>query len=170
MSVLNPNKAFAQGILGVAAQRATATIPQSTTASIFTVTGGKVAITSLIGEVTTVIGATTVNFNVTYTPSGGAAADLCAATACTSDAVGTLYSVVSGIAADLLSIQSDTVAAVSPVLASEVPNVTYAPLLRQPIVVRAGAVGFKTSASTTGAVKWTCTWVPIDDGATLVAA
>lgn len=170
MSVLNPNKAFLQSILGQPAYKAAVTIPQTTTGTIFTVTGGKVAITSLVGEVTTVIGATTVNFNVTFTPSGGSAADLCAATACTSDAVGTLYSLVSGIATDLLSIQSVTIAASVPVLASEVPNVTFAPMLRQPIVVRAGAVGFKTSASTTGAVKWVATWVPLDSGAALVAA
>jgi len=168
MSVLNPNKAFLQSIFGQPAYKAATTIPQTATGTIFTVTGGKVAITSLTGEVTTVIGATTVNFNVVYTPAGGSAADLCAATVCTSDAVGTLYSLVSGIAADLLSIQSTSIITVTtPILAAEVPTVTYAPMLRQPLVVRAGAVGFKTSASTTGAVKWVCTWVPLDDGAAL---
>jgi len=167
MSVLNPNKAFLQSIFGQPAYKAATTIPQTATGTIFTVTGGKVAITSLTGEVTTVIGAVAVNFNLVYTPAGGSAADLCAATACISDPVGTLYSLVSGIAADLLSIQSVTVAATVPFLATEIPSVTYAPMLRQPIVVRAGAVGFKTSASTTGAVKWVCTWVPLDDGAAL---
>lgn len=170
MSYLPDPKGIRAALLGTKVDRATATIPQSTTTSIFTVSGGRVVITSIVGEVTTVIGGTTVNFNLVYTPSGGAAADLCAATACTSDAVGTLYSLVSGIAADLLSIQSYTVAASVPVLASEVPNVTFAQLLREPIVVDAGAVGFKTSASTTGAVKWSMTYIPYDDAATVVAA
>lgn len=167
MSVLNPNKAFLQSIFGQPAYKAAATIPQTATGTIFTVTGGKVAITSLTGEVTTVIGATAINFNVVYTPAGGAAADLCAATVCTSDAVGTLYSLVSGVATDLLSIQSVSYIGSVPAAAAEVPNVTFTHVLWRPIVVRAGVVGFKTSASTTGATKWVCTWVPLDDGAAL---
>jgi hypothetical protein len=157
-------------LLGVKIDRATATIPQTATSSIFTVTGGRAVITSILGEVTTAIGAVAINFNLVYTPSGGAAADLCAATACISDPVGTLYSLVSGIATDLLSIQSYTIAASVPVLASEIPTVTFAQLLREPVVVDAGAVGFKTSASTTGSVKWSLSYIPYDDGVKVVAA
>ncbi|WP_435279169.1 hypothetical protein [Streptomyces sp. 1222.5] len=156
--------------LGIKVPRATATIPQSTSTSIFTVSGGRVFITSVVGEVTTVIGATSVNFNLTYTPSGGSAADLCAATSCTSDAVGTLYSLTSGVATDLLSIQSVSAIGGTPVAASEVPNVTYAHGLWRPLLVRAGDLKFKTSASTTGAVKWDITYIPLDDAATVTAA
>ena len=156
--------------LGVKVSRSAATIPQSTSTAIFTVSGGRIFITSVVGEVTTVIGGTTVNFNLTYTPSGGSAADLCAATACTSDAVGTLYSLTSGVATDLLSIQSVSSIGGTPVAASEVPNVTFAHGLWRPIVVRAGALNFKTSASTTGAVKWDLTYIPLDDAATVAAA
>lgn len=157
-------------LLGVRVSNATVSAPQNTSTSIFSVTGGKVAITSVVGEVTTVIGSTTVNYNLTYTPSGGSAADLCGATACTSDAVGTLYSLTSGVATDLLSIQSVSAIGGTPVAASEAPNVTYAHLLWRPIVVRAGALKWKTSASTTGAVSWTLTYIPIDDGARVAAA
>lgn len=150
--------------------RATATIPQTTSAAIFTVTGGRIAITSVVGEVTTVIGGTAVNFNLTYTPSGGSAADLCAATVCTSDAVGTLYTLTSGVATDLLSVQGVSAIGGTPVAAAEAPNVTFAHLLWRPILVRAGALNFKTSASTTGAVKWDITYIPFDDGASVVAA
>lgn len=170
MSVLIQGDQMRALLMGVRVSRATATIPQSTSETIFTVSGGRVAITSVVGEVTTVIGSTSVNFNLTYTPSGGSAADLVAATSCTSDAVGTLYSLTSGVATDLLSIQSVSAIGGTPVAASEVPNVTYAHLLWRPIIVRAGDMKFKTSASTTGAVKWDITYIPFDNGASVAAA
>lgn len=139
--------------------------PQSTSTTLFTVTGGMVMVTSIVGIVTTVIGSTTVNYNLTHTPTGGSAADLVAATACTSDAVGTIYSLVSGVATDLLSIQNTSSLGTGGAAASDVPTVTYAQLLRQPIVLPAGAVKWKTSASTTGAVTWKMTYVPYDTGA-----
>lgn len=169
MSVLIQGSQLRSLLLGVRVAKSLSA-PQTTSAALFNVTGGKVAITSVIGEVTTVIGGTTVNYNLTYTPSGGSAADLCAATACTSDAVGTLYSLVSGVATDLLSVQSVSAIGGTPVAASEAPNVTYAPLLRMPFVVRAGALNWKTSASTTGVVAWTLTYIPVDDGASVAAA
>lgn len=170
MTVIVQNDQYRTLVLGRKVARATATIPQSTSAAIFTVTGGRILVTSVIGEVTTVIGGTSVNFNITYTPSGGSAADLCAATACTSDAVGTIYSLTSAVATDLLSVQSVSAIGGTPVAASEAPNVTFAHALWRPILVRAGAMNFKTSASTTGAVKWDLTYVPYDDGASVVAA
>lgn len=155
---------------GILVSRATATIPQSTSETLFNVTGGRVLITSVLGEVTTAIGATSVNFNLTYTPTGGSAADLCAATACTSDAVGTLYSLTSAVATDLLSVQSVSAIGGTPVAADEAPNVTFAHSLWRPIFVRAGALKFKTSASTTGSVKWDLTYIPFDDGAAVAVA
>lgn len=162
MSVLIQGDQIRALLLGVRVQKATVSAPQSTSAAIFNVTGGKVAITSIVGEVTTVIGGTTVSYNVTYTKSGGSAVDLCAATVCTSDAVGTLYSVSTGVATDLLSAQTIT--------GTEAPNVTFAQLLRQPIIVDAGSVNWKTSASTTGAVTWNLTYIPYDNGAAVAAA
>lgn len=169
MSVLIQGDQIRSLLMGVAVTKSL-TAPQNTSTALFNVTGGKVAVTSVVGEVTTVIGATTVNYNLTYTPSGGAAADLCAATVCTSDAVGTLYSLVSGVATDLLSIQSVSAIGGTPVAASEAPNVTYAHMLWRPMVVRAGALNWKTSASTTGVVAWTLTYIPIDNGASVAAA
>lgn len=163
MSVIIQGSQLRQIDLGVRVEKVV-TNPQTASTNIFTVTGGKVAITSLVGTVSTVQGATANSFNLTYTPSGGAAADISAATVCTSDAAGTYYT-ITGVAADLLSAQK--------VGGTEVPQVTYAPtptFLTGSLVVGSGAMQLKASGSNTGATTWVVTYVPIDDGAALVAA
>lgn len=173
MSVLIQGAQLRALLLGVRVEKAEMSAPQSTSTDVFTVSGGRVVLTSLTGVVTTAVGSTTVNYNLTHTPTGGSAGDLVAATACTSDAVGTLYSVVSGLATDKLSIQSVSTlkeADGAAVLAAEAPGVTFAQLLRQPLLLPAGAIKWKTSASTTGAVTWTATYIPLDDGAAMAAA
>lgn len=149
--------------LGIRVKTASVTNPQTASTNIFTVTGGKVLITSLVGEVTTVQGATANSFNLTYTKSGGSAADISAATVCTSDALGTLYT-ITGVAADILSAQK--------VGGTEVPNVTFAKanVDGAGIIVPAGTMQLKASGSNTGATTWTLTYVPIDDGAAVAAS
>lgn len=164
MSVIIQGSQLRQITLGVKVEKGPVTNPQTASTNIFTVTGGKVAITSLVGEVTTVQGATVNSLNLTYTPSGGVAADLAAATVCTSDAVGTYYT-ITGVAADLMSAQK--------VGGTEVPSVTYAPtptFLTGPLTVGAGSMQLKASANNTGATKWTLTYIPLEDGASVVAA
>jgi len=170
MSVIIQGDQIRSLLLGIRVTKATFTLPQTASTAMFTVTGGKVMITSVTGEVTVVLGATATNLNLTYTPSGGAAADLCAATVCTSDAVGTLYGITSGVATDLLCVQSVSSIGGTPVAASEVPNVTYVQALWRPLIVRAGALNLKASASNTGETKWVMTYIPIDDGAAVAAA
>jgi len=160
-------------MFGLRAQKGPATLVQNAAVNLFTITGGKFAITGIIGEVTTAIANTaSLTAKVQYTPSGGVAADLCGATVITADVVGTLYGVTSGIATDLLSIQSASETNdVTPHAAAEVPNVTFVHMLWRPIVVRAGTLSVLCSNHDpgTGAVKWTLTGIPIDDGAVLAA-
>lgn len=164
MSVIIQGSQLRQIDLGIRVEKANLTNPQTASSNLFIVTGGKVMITSLVGVVTTVQGATANSFNLTYTPSGGVAADISAATVCTSDAVGTYYT-ITGVAADLLSAQK--------VGGTEVPTVTWAPtptFLTGSIVVGAGSMQLKASANNTGATTWVVTYIPLDDGAALVAA
>lgn len=170
MSVLIQGDQVATVNLGIRVSRASATLPQTASSAIFNVSGGKVMITSLIGEVTVALGATATSLNLTYTPTSGAAADLCAATVCTSDAVGTLYGITSGVATDLMCVQSVSSIGGTPVAASEVPNVTYVQNMWRPIVVRAGALNLKASGSDTGEIKWVLTYLPVDAGAAVAAA
>jgi hypothetical protein len=148
-------------LLGNKIDRATATLPQTATGSIFTVSGGRIVLTSLVGEVTVALGATATSLNIVHTPTVGTVGDLCAATVCTSDTVGTLYS-ITGVPADLMSAEK---------IGGTVVPVDYnTGLPLRGLILPIGAIGLKASASDTGSVKWSITYVPYDNGASVVAA
>lgn len=162
MSVYKQNEAFRELLLGKNASKTGMSI-DGTSTSAFTVSSGMVLVTSIVGIVTTIIGGAT-NLNLTHTPTGGGAGDICAATAIDNDAVGTIYT-VTGVATDLVSAQ--TVAGI------EVPTVTFGLVglgAGKGIVLPAGSLKQKTSGAQTGAISWFVTWVPIENGASLAAA
>jgi hypothetical protein len=163
VSVLIQGSQSRSPLLGIRVEKAAFTLPATASTEMFTVSGGRVVVTSLFGEVTTVVQSQACNLNVTIDPTGaGAAADLVAATEINGDAVGTFYS-VSGIQAALLGTQKEG--------GTEVP--THA-LAKMPVgggfLVPAGSIYLKTSATNTGATKWVMTYIPLDDGASVVAA
>jgi hypothetical protein len=173
MSVLNPGASYFASVMGRNVARSATALVQNTGTSLFTATGGAVILTGVVGRVTTAVANTaSLTIKLQYTPSGGSAADLCGATTVTNDAVGTWYSLVSGVATDLLSVQSVSAIGGTPVAASEVPNVTFAHLLWRPIIVPAGALSVLVSNHSpgSGAVRWDCMYVPLDDGATVAAS
>jgi hypothetical protein len=123
------------------------------TKTLFNVTGGKVLITSLVGEVTTAItvaGTTKLQAN----PTVGTTGDLCAATD-----LGTTDTP----AGDLISFQGlkgDSI----------VFGVGAAPTLKQPIVVSAGTIEQVTATGADGGITWVLTYVALDNGAAVTAA
>jgi hypothetical protein len=148
-------------LLGVKVDKAAFTLPATTSTAMFTVSG-RVIITSLVGQVTTVVQAQACNLNVTIDPDGaGAAADLCAATDINADAVGTYYTVV-GIQAALMGTQKEG--------GTEVPTHAMAILPLTPFIVPPGSILLKTSATNTGATSWSLTYIPYDDGSSVVSA
>jgi hypothetical protein len=153
MAILNSLKAMTQGILGERVDRATATLPQTAAAAIFNVTGGRVAITSIIGQVTTIIQNQANNTKLTANPTTGTSADICAVLSIANDEVGTLYT-ITGTLADAMH---GAVAGA-------------APLQAKPVVVNIGSIDLNCAASNTGSVKWTVHYIPIDDGAAVTAA
>ncbi len=161
MSYIPDVEGIRAGAIGFRVDRAAAALPQSATGGIFTVAGGRVVVTSLIGVVTVALGATATNLNVVHTPTVGSVADLAAATVVTSDIVGTLYS-LTGYPLDLLSANARTLI--------NVPDAAHAALCERAMVLPAGTIGAKTDANDTGSVQWSVTWYPFDTGATLVAA
>lgn len=134
--------------------------PTAATVPIFTVDGGKVLVTSIIGEVTTVMSATATSLSLSHDPTVGTAGALAAATVVTSDEAGTLYGVF-GVAAAVMSAQSAA--------GTEVPVAAYAQA-GHPIVLAAGALSQVGTAVNTGVVKWTLTYIPLDDNASVSAA
>jgi hypothetical protein len=156
MSQLNPLKGFTQSILGERVDRATDTLPATTDEALFTIAGGRVVITSIVGEVTTVIQTqandTKLKFNPTAT---GADTDLCAALDTTASAVGTLFGITGDFSdamkSGLLCLEADSV-------------------LEHPIILSEGAIELDCAATNTGSISWSITYVPYDDGAYVVAA
>ena len=140
-------------LFGTKVDRAGATLPQTATGTLFTVAGGRVLVTSITGEVTVATGATATNAKLVSTPTVGTAVDLCAVLAIASKEIGTLLG-ITGLFSDAM-VGANAGAGVAP---------------RNPVVVPVGAIGLNTSANNTGSIKWSITYVPLDNGASVAAA
>ena len=145
-------KARRKMLLGAKLDRAAATIPATTYEALFNIIGGRVVITSMVGEVTTVLGATATNLKITATPTTGTAVDITANLAVASKEAGCLFGI--GVFA------AATIGA----------NAGATSLPTASVVVPVGTLGITTSATNTGSIKWTATYIPLDDGAEMVVA
>ena len=156
MTTLIQNKDVRTISAGLAVSRTAATIPQTGSQNIFTVTGGRILLVALTGQVTTVIGGTATTLKVTNTPTAGTATDIATATAITSKEVGTLISlpVAPGSA---LVVGANAGAAV------QVAG-------HQGWLIEPGTLSVTTSASTTGAISYDLVYIPYDTGASVAAA
>jgi hypothetical protein len=140
---------------GQAVSRATATLPQTATGNIFVVSGGRIALRALYGEVTTVLGATVTSLGIGVTPTVGSAANtlLANSTAVTSAAVGT-----------------HLVANPGGALGLDTSNQAGVVLQSAPFLVPIGNITITTTASDTGSVKWDILYTPLDAAAVVTAA
>lgn len=139
--------------LGARVDRATATLPQTAAGTIFTISGGRVMIAMILGEVTTVIQTQANNTKVKLVPTAGSTVDLCAVKDITALEVGGKL-VVPGVAATAL-----TQANAGAIIAQTTP-----------VVCAIGNLQLDCAASNTGSIKWSLWYVPVDDGALIVAA
>ena len=138
--------------LGLRVDRATATLPQTTAAAIFNILGGRVAMTAIIGEVTTVLGAVG-NMSLEVNPTTGTTAALCAVLAAGALEAGTLLSIDGTKATAMLGV-----------------NAGGSAMQSKPVALPIGTLDLRLSLSSTGSVKWSLFYVPIDDGAYVEAA
>jgi hypothetical protein len=132
--------------------RAAAVLPATATTAYFTIVTGNVLITSIVGQVTTVMSGTATNLklNVLSTATTGNA-DICANVAVTSLAVGSFFTIP--------SIGSGNAATVG-----------VAPVQNNEFVVGPGSIRAITDATNTGAMKWYLNYIPLDPGAYVAAA
>jgi hypothetical protein len=137
---------------GAHLDRAPATLPQGTHTALFTITGGRVTINMLMGQVTTIIGGPNATKLTAY-PSIGSPVDLCAAVDINALEVGGKL-IVPGVSATALT-KANAGAIIS---------------TTTPFVVEPGAIHLDCAGSVTGSVQWAIWWHPFDDGALLVAA
>lgn len=151
MSVYNDAAAFRKSSLGQLVSKAYTPLVVETK-TLFTVSGLCV-ITSIFGVVTTAITvANTVKLQAN--PTTGTTKDLVAATdlGTTDTPAGNLVS-FQGLTGDSILTGPGAV-----------------PLIKQPIAIAAGTIEQVTATGADGGITWYLTWVPIDDGATIVAA
>ena len=139
--------------IGMRVDRATATLPQSTAGALFNVVGGTVAITAIVGEVTTVIQTQANNTKLTANPTTGTSVDLCTVLDITAKEVGALFSVSTFVTGALVGGTAG---------AALMPDA--------PVVVNIGTIDLDCAASNTGAIKWSIFYVPLEDGAYIEAA
>lgn len=151
MSVLIQGDQLRTILFGNRVEKSTGTLA-ATTISLFTVSGGKVLVTSIIGEVTTAI--TVANsYKLQHNPTVGTTSDLCAATdiGTTDTPAGSLLG-FQGLAGDSIIQGPGKIAT-----------------LKQPLVLTAGVIE-SVSAGTDGVINWVLTYVPLDNGASVAAA
>lgn len=148
MTVVNEASAFTKSVLGASVSKSTGTLA-ATTVPLFTITG-LVAVTSLVGVVTTAV--TVANsYKLQNNPTVGATKDLCAALdiGTTDTPVGEILT-VTGTAATALILGSS-------------------PITAEKVVLPAGQIEH-VSAGTDGVILWRLTYVPLADGSSVVAA
>lgn len=144
------------------------TLPASGSGDIFSVAGGRVIITSLTGVVTTVIQAQACTISVGNKPTGGSSATttLCAASASVSGlAVGASLAVPQAKASALMFSGADGTLLWNTTSGAQGVPVVSGGL----VIVPAGTIQITTSATNTGAIQWSVTYVPYDAGATVTA-
>lgn len=140
-------------VLGQQVSKTAATLPATTTQNIFTISGGRVLVTCLVGEVTTICSATASNLKATSVPTVGTAADIAANVAIANLEAGTIL-VVEGDATAIIAVSAG-----------------FAPALNAlPFILPIGVLRIETSGTNTGATKWDLFYVPIDDGAVVASA
>lgn len=137
-------------LLGLKASRLADSLPQTAQEALFTISGGRIIVLTLIGEVTTVMGATPNNLSIIANPIVGADLPLSAVVASAADAVGTLYALPGAFATALV-------------------KGVAVPLASNPIILKPGSIDLLTSANNTGAAKWDLYWMPLDGGAKVVS-
>jgi len=149
MSVIIQGSQLRDINLGLRIEKSTGTLA-ATTIPLFTIAGGLVAVTSITGRVTTAI--TVANsYKLQHNPTAGTTVDLCAATDIgTVDTILGEILVVSGVRATGLSVGAN-------------PRVTPS------VIMDSGQIE-SVSAGTDGVILWIVTYIPLDNGATLVAA
>lgn len=156
MTTMIAGSAYRSMVLGPTVTRTAALLPQTATAPIFNVLGGKILITSFVGACVVVSPATTNTLLITGTPTTGTAVAWCAATSVASKEVGTLVTLVSPV------VPASALVVATAGTPSSIPD---------PFICNAGTITLTTSGSAaTGTWQWILSYVPLDAGASVTAA
>lgn len=141
--------------LGIRVDRASADCQGAADTPIFTIAGGRVLVTMLLGEVADVaIAGGANNFRLQSNPTAtGTTTDLCANLDIDADPIGTMYSVDGVPGTALVRGEEGAVQGMSV----------------RGVVVPVGQIETVSAGNVAGQMKWSLFYVPIDDGAYVTA-
>ena len=146
-------QAYAALRYGFRVARATGVTAQTGVIAIFTVVGGRVDITKIVGQVTTQLQGAANDMKLIGNPTAGSDVDLCAVVETNGKEVGSLLG-ITGLASDAM------IAANAGGLSAQA----------RPVTVNSGTIDQSSAASRTGSIQWTCWYIPLDEGAYVTAA
>jgi len=158
MPTQRDNDQVARAAFGWRVDRAAAVVPTvaQSPQTIFTITGGRILLRALVGEITTVFSGTVYTLKVTSSPAAnGSPVDLSTALTMTSFTLGAHVTLGATVGAALSHDNAGNATLLLPVPALLLP---------------AGAITLTGSATQTGAMKWSLHYVALDSGAQVVAA
>lgn len=141
--------------LGIKVDKASATLPATTVQTLFTVTGGRILLTSLLGEVTTIVQAQANATKIQSVPTTGSTVDLCATKDITGLEAGGLLALTPDLDATPFSV------------ALQQQNAGAISINAVGIIIPIGLIKLNCAATNTGATKWSMTYIPYDDGASV---
>lgn len=150
---MNVSRKLYEATFGIHVARATANLPATTQSPLFTITGGRIALLGIVGEVTTIIQAQICNLKLVGNPTVGTDVDICAVLDINAKQVGTLFGITGTFATAMVG-----------------ANAGAGVLQTNSVVLATGTLDLSTSATNTGAVKWNVWYLPLDSAARLVAA
>ena len=134
--------------LGKKVEKGSTAITGISTKDMFSVTGGRILVTALIGEVATVdLQAQANALTINVDPTVGLTGALGTGIETNGALIGTTFS-VTGNPADAI-----------------IKNTGAAITCKSPVIVPAGGIFYATAASSTGEMKWTIWYVPLDPAA-----
>ena len=134
---------------------AIAALPQTAAATIATVSGGRILVSGIIGEVTTIIGAVANATKLKATATGLTAVDLSATVELNAAAAQALLTITGTLANAMIK------------------NTNRNCIFQAtPLIITSGVIQVDCAGSdgATGRVQWSFLWTPIDPAAKLVAA
>ena len=141
-------------ILGYKVTKSSATLPASATQDIFVIAGGRVLVTMLTGEVTTVIESQACNLSV-----------ILVTTVETDFTLASVFDINADLLGDLYHVEADGSALVR-TQSGVVPGAAIA----KPAILAEGTINITTAATNTGATSWELWYFPLDEGASVVSA
>jgi hypothetical protein len=145
--------------LGMRVDRSAALVLQATT-NLFTVVGGRVLLTGLLGEVAVIIANTATTLQISHLRT---------------DVTTPVATVLSAASASIAQATAGTMftlpAAVATALVTSTNNSAIYMGLSVPWVLTVGALSLVGSAApATGTIKWSAWYIPLDDGAYMATA